>query len=185
MKVAGIQRRIDDLGRIVIPKELRRMVNIKEGDPLEIFISGNKIIMEKYSEISNKRDLADQLVKGFNVSNSKSPFIAIVDTESIISVKTNSNYLSTRLVGKELSQELMGIVNQDEFVYKEKIKDIPETMTVHLDSENTLFVKRIYKISPHVGAIVLFSKDNNGLEITDEQDAIAKYMVNIFKSEDY
>jgi AbrB family transcriptional regulator, transcriptional pleiotropic regulator of transition state genes len=48
MKATGITRQIDDLGRIVIPKELRRVMDIKESDALEIFVEGNKIILKKY-----------------------------------------------------------------------------------------------------------------------------------------
>ena len=48
MKSTGIVRRIDDLGRIVIPKEIRRTHGIKEGDPMEICIDGNKIVLQKY-----------------------------------------------------------------------------------------------------------------------------------------
>lgn len=44
----GIIRRIDDLGRIVIPKEIRRKLNIKEGDPLELSLDGNKVVFELY-----------------------------------------------------------------------------------------------------------------------------------------
>lgn len=51
MKATGIVRRIDDLGRVVIPKEIRRQLRIKEGDPLEIFLEGNKVCFEKYSPI--------------------------------------------------------------------------------------------------------------------------------------
>ncbi|HVI43148.1 MAG TPA: AbrB/MazE/SpoVT family DNA-binding domain-containing protein, partial [Anaerovoracaceae bacterium] len=48
MKATGIVRRVDDLGRMVIPKEIRRTHNIKEGDPMEIFIDGENIIFRKY-----------------------------------------------------------------------------------------------------------------------------------------
>ena len=44
----GIIRRIDDLGRVVIPKEIRNKLNIKEGDPLEISVEGDKVCFEKY-----------------------------------------------------------------------------------------------------------------------------------------
>ena len=49
MKATGIVRRIDDLGRVVIPKEIRRTLRIKEGTPLEIFTDGDYIILRKYS----------------------------------------------------------------------------------------------------------------------------------------
>lgn len=49
MKATGIVRRIDDLGRVVIPKELRRTMGIKEGDPLEIFVNGDQVVLKKYN----------------------------------------------------------------------------------------------------------------------------------------
>lgn len=48
MKSTGIVRRIDDLGRIIIPKDLRRQLDIKEGDPFEICIEGNSVVFTKY-----------------------------------------------------------------------------------------------------------------------------------------
>lgn len=59
MKATGIVRRIDDLGRIVIPKEIRRSCNIKEGDPLEIYTAdGGKIVLEKYSQSIGSKESA-------------------------------------------------------------------------------------------------------------------------------
>lgn len=53
MKATGIVRRIDDLGRVVIPKEIRRTLRIREGDPLEIFVDRDgEVILKKYSPIS-------------------------------------------------------------------------------------------------------------------------------------
>jgi len=49
MKATGIVRRIDDLGRVVLPKELRRTLGIAEGDPIEIFVDGDKIVLKKYN----------------------------------------------------------------------------------------------------------------------------------------
>ena len=48
MKATGIVRRIDDLGRVAIPKEIRRMLRIKEGDPLELFSNGNTLVLRKW-----------------------------------------------------------------------------------------------------------------------------------------
>ena len=56
MKATGIVRRIDDLGRIVIPKEIRRSMGIREGDAMEIFLENNRICLEKYS--TSDEDLA-------------------------------------------------------------------------------------------------------------------------------
>lgn len=51
MKATGIVRRIDDLGRVVIPREIRRSLRIREGDPLEIFVEGNSLCLVKYNSL--------------------------------------------------------------------------------------------------------------------------------------
>lgn len=61
MKATGIVRRIDDLGRVVIPKEIRRTMRIREGDPLEIYTNaGGEVIFKKYSPIGELSDFAVQ-----------------------------------------------------------------------------------------------------------------------------
>ena len=61
MKATGIVRRIDDLGRVVIPKEIRRTMRIREGDPLEIYTSvGGEVIFKKYSPIGEMSEFAAQ-----------------------------------------------------------------------------------------------------------------------------
>ena len=54
MNPTGIVRRVDDLGRIVIPRGIRRILSIKESDPMEIFINGEDIIIRKYKEESEE-----------------------------------------------------------------------------------------------------------------------------------
>ena len=58
MKATGIVRRIDDLGRVVIPKEIRRTMRIREGDPLEIFTSNGEVIFKKYSPMGEMSSFA-------------------------------------------------------------------------------------------------------------------------------
>lgn len=58
MKATGIVRRIDDLGRIVIPKEIRHTLNIKDGDPMELYTCEDGIVFKKY-----KRDIAEDLLR--------------------------------------------------------------------------------------------------------------------------
>lgn len=67
MKSTGIVRRIDDLGRVVIPKEIRRSMHIKEGDPLELYVSGKgEVVFKKYSP-DNTNEVVDYLVKSARV----------------------------------------------------------------------------------------------------------------------
>lgn len=63
MKSTGIVRKVDDLGRIVIPMELRRTLGIEERDPLEIFVDGSQIILKKYQPIVEKEKVVDGLEK--------------------------------------------------------------------------------------------------------------------------
>ena len=64
MKATGIVRRIDDLGRVVVPKEIRRTLRIREGDPLEIFTDKEgEIILKKYSPIGEYRHSPNSMQK--------------------------------------------------------------------------------------------------------------------------
>lgn len=61
MTTSGIVRRIDELGRVVIPKEVRRALKIKDGDPLEICRDGDKLVLVKYAPTDDKQDAVDTL----------------------------------------------------------------------------------------------------------------------------
>ena len=83
MKATGIVRRIDDLGRIVIPKEIRRAFRIKEGDPLEMYTSTTgEIILKKYSPISDMSQFAGEYAE--TVSKILGGTIIVSDTDQII-----------------------------------------------------------------------------------------------------
>ena len=71
MKATGIVRRIDDLGRVVVPKEIRRTLRIREGDPMEIFTNHDgEIILKKYSPIGEIEMFAKQYGTGFRTESS-------------------------------------------------------------------------------------------------------------------
>ena len=94
MKATGVVRRIDDLGRIVIPKELRRTMRIKEGDSLEIFIDGSdKVILRKYSPVQNIHDIVEEFVSGIYESNKVD--IIITDSDKDV-VKRYEKYMKIR-----------------------------------------------------------------------------------------
>ena len=63
MKATGIVRRIDDLGRVVIPKEIRRTLDIKEGDPLELFIEGDVVCFQRYVATDEYKGRIDRLIE--------------------------------------------------------------------------------------------------------------------------
>jgi stage V sporulation protein T len=63
MKATGIIRRIDELGRVVIPKEIRRTIHVKEGDPLEIFVGDDgSVMLKKYNESANYVDEIQSII---------------------------------------------------------------------------------------------------------------------------
>ena len=70
MKATGVVRRIDELGRIVIPKEIRKNFRIKEGENVEIYIDDNNIILKKYSELKNVSDISSNIIDSvFSIIN--------------------------------------------------------------------------------------------------------------------
>lgn len=107
MKATGIVRRIDDLGRVVIPKEIRRTMRIREGEPLEIFTeNGGSVVFKKYSPVGEQSTLAGYLCEAYFKVTSR-PF-AICDRDSIIAV---SGISRKELDGKAISTELDSIMH--------------------------------------------------------------------------
>ena len=83
MKATGIVRRIDDLGRVVVPKEIRRILRIREGDPLEIFTGNSgEIVLKKYSPISDMNQVATEFAE--TAAQNLGCTVAITDTDMFI-----------------------------------------------------------------------------------------------------
>ena len=106
MKATGIVRRIDDLGRVVIPKEIRRTMRIREGDPLEIYTSRDgEVIFKKYSLLGGLEDFAGQLCE--TMSRSTGCICAVTDRDTVIAV---AGGVRRELMGKRISPELERIM---------------------------------------------------------------------------
>ena len=83
MKATGIVRRIDDLGRVVIPKEIRRTMRIREGDPLEIYTSKEgEVIFKKYSLMGGVDEFAAQICETLNKTTGLT--VAVTDRDSVV-----------------------------------------------------------------------------------------------------
>lgn len=107
MKATGIVRRIDELGRIVIPKEIRRTMRLREGDPLEIFTDREGcIILKKYSAIGELNDFSRQYAESINTSIGH--IVVICDRDTIIAV---SGAVKKEYFEKSVSNELEKIMN--------------------------------------------------------------------------
>ena len=121
MKATGIIRRIDDLGRVVIQKEIRRSMRIKEGDALELFTTNDgEIIFKKYSASSVFADLAEQLVESMAKTTD---FITIItDADAIIAANGIARH---NLHGKRITPAVEQIIS--------------DRCTYHYDKKNNVF----------------------------------------------
>lgn len=98
MKATGIVRRIDDLGRVVIPKEIRRTLRIREGDPLEIYTdSEGAVIFKKYSPVGELSEFATQYVEVLSKVSSMPTIVC--DRDHIVAVAgvSKKEYLDRRI----------------------------------------------------------------------------------------
>ena len=108
MKATGIVRRVDDLGRIVIPKEIRRTLRIREGDPLEIYTEKDGgVIFRKYSPMGDLQDFAAQMCE--SIHSSPGRIAAVSDCDTIIAL---SGAPKRELMDKSNSQELDKLMQQ-------------------------------------------------------------------------
>lgn len=154
MKATGIVRRIDDLGRVVIPKEIRRTLRIREGDPLEIFVDRDgEVILKKYSPIGELGDFAKEYAESLYESTGHVTLIS--DRDSIIAVAgaSKKEYLE-----KPISQQLEGsmegrkiMVQSDGGTY-EIIKD-------HSENISSFVIAPIISSGDPIGTVVLMNKD--------------------------
>lgn len=116
MKTTGIIRRIDDLGRIVIPKELRRSLRIKNGESLEIFVDNQDIVLKKYSPLESIEEAAFKYVESFNKVINHS--VVVTDKDKVIAV---SGILKKKYLGKPISEFTeRSIERRDSFVERQK-----------------------------------------------------------------
>ena len=145
MTKSGITRRIDELGRIVVPKEIRYNLGIRDGEPLEIYTSDNSIIIKKYSQVENIKDLSQNICNIINdVCNLE---ILISDREKIIASSNN----------------LKGLIDTK---LDTKYKDLIDNRESYVsDSEDIIFNIHAYlTIIPIItstdcsGLIIIFSK---------------------------
>ena len=113
MKATGIVRRIDDLGRVVIPKEIRRTMRIREGDPLEIYTSKEgEVIFKKYSLMGGLDEFALQFCE--TLSKSCNTIAAVTDRDTVIAVSGGGK---RELMGKRISPQMEQIM-EDRRIYQ-------------------------------------------------------------------
>lgn len=119
MKATGIIRRIDDLGRVVIPKEIRKNLRIKEGDNLEIFVQNEEIILKKYSMMNKINDLATELTDAIYIFMKHSIFIT--DTDQVVA---GSGPLKKKYINRNISNFITESIKRRDKMIENHFKDL-------------------------------------------------------------
>lgn len=131
MKATGIVRRIDDLGRVVIPKEIRRTMRIREGDPLEIYTDKDGgVIFKKYSLMGGLSDFAVQFCESLHKTTGR--VAVITDRDNCIAV---AGAARRELADKRVSAELESVMEGRQIYQR---KDVEEAMAICEDTDKFL-----------------------------------------------
>ncbi len=156
MKATGIVRRIDDLGRVVIPKEIRRTLRIREGDPLEIFTDREgEIVLKKYSPIGELSQFATQYAEA--LAQSTGHIVCIADKDCLIAVAGNGK---KELLSKPISKELEACINGRESVLAAGNGKGYRRITDQDENYSYEAISPIISAGDAVGAVILLGKDS-------------------------
>jgi len=171
LKATGVVRRIDDLGRVVIPKEIRRTLRIREGDPLEIFTDREgQVILKKYSPIGELSEFASGYAE--TLAKTTGHISCITDKDTVIAV---ANASKKEYLEKSVSNELEKIMEDKvPWTTLENDKAVPV-----LDDENnekrytSQVIYPIVSQGDTIGTVILLSKEPNS-KMGDTEEKIAK-----------
>lgn len=168
MKATGIVRRIDELGRVVIPKEIRRTLRIKEGDPLEIFTDRDELMLKKYSPIATIERFSEATARSLNDLSGK--LAVICDTDGVLYAYGEGK---KDLLGKTLSTQ-MDRVMKDRHSYVSSKAEGGEIVPITSQGEDGITAQIVVPIVANgdcLGAVALLSKE--------EGDSLDKSVVNL------
>lgn len=160
MKATGVVRRIDDLGRVVIPKEIRKTLRIKEGDPLEIFTDREgQVILKKYSPIGELSEFATGYAE--TLAKTTGHIACITDKDTIIAVSGGSK---KEFLEQDVSQELEKLMEDKEVYTSKDNSDMAMPITKNDTNEKKNKSQIVYPIISNgdtIGTVILMSKDSN------------------------
>lgn len=149
MKETGILRRIDELGRIVVPKEIRKKLKIREGDSLDIFVSDDYVILKKYSPLNDLELILSVLLDAIKrVSN-----ITIVVTDLTKVISSNKSEINTN---DQITEPFLELLYPKEEVHINK--SIALQITNEYKTNQNILIKPLVIYGDLFGSIVLFSE---------------------------
>lgn len=157
MKATGIVRRIDELGRIVIPKEIRRTLRIRETDPMEIFTDKEgEIVLKKYSPLGELAQCAKTYAE--SIARTTGNIVCISDREQIIAVSGTGK---KELVEKPVSNKLEQLMHdRQNFMSDESKKDCINISDEIENEYNSQIVSPIISHGDVLGSVIMLSKNN-------------------------
>jgi AbrB family transcriptional regulator (stage V sporulation protein T) len=161
VKATGIVRRIDDLGRVVIPKEIRRTLRIREGDPLEIFVDREgEVILKKYSPIGELGDFAKEYADSLHEAIGHIALIA--DRDNIIAVAgaPKKEFLNKAIgpgVEKTLEERKVAVIN--DLKEHPHCKQCPVNEAEGGCKVTAEVIAPIISQGDPIGAVIIMSKD--------------------------
>lgn len=164
MRATGIVRRIDDLGRIVIPKELRRNLRISEGDALEIFTGRDgEIMLKKYSYLGGAKELFEDFVE--TLSTTLNCGAIITDRDSIVAV---ANLPKKEFIERGISNDLAHIMENNIFVDSKDEQIVPMYRNDFTEYKDQLIKPLLDSHNEPVGTICLLSNEPEFFTEKDE-----------------
>ena len=159
MKATGIVRRIDDLGRVVIPKEIRRTLRIREGEPMEIFTGREgEIVLKKYSQIEELGNLSREYTQA--MAQALGHLICISDHDQIVAA---GGPKQQEYQGKSISKELEEAIRNRDVISADS-KDRCRIPVVEEEKEQTgaQIIQPIIAAGDAIGAVVILNKKDSG-----------------------
>lgn len=169
MKATGVVRRIDDLGRIVIPKEIRKTLRIKEGDPLEIFTEKEgDIILKKYSPIGELSNFATEYVESLNKTTGHISIITDRDTVIAVSGTTKKDILE-----QKISSDLEKLFEKREIFIGDGKNSIFITEKGNKEKEvKPQVIAPIISDGDVIGSVILIGKETNSKMTKTEEEVV-------------
>ena len=171
MKATGVVRRIDDLGRVVIPKEIRKTLRIKEGDPLEIFTDKEgEVILKKYSPIGELSEFATEYAE--TLAKTTGHIACITDKDMVIAV---SGGPKKEFLEQNISSELEKIMEDKEKYTSKENNDMSVPITKNDNKERQFNSQVVYPIisdGDTIGTVILLAKDKTTKMTEVEQKVV-------------
>ena len=164
MKATGIVRRIDELGRIVIPKEIRRVLHIREGDPIEIYTNDETVVLKKYARVRELGDYAETYCRA--LCGALAFTACVADTETIVFA---AGALKKRLLGLRLSPSYSERMRQKQVLTAQS----DYLLSVQTEPIKTVAAVPILCDGDLVGSVLLASDDTR-LSVRETELGILK-----------